>query len=216
MKIISRYFVLAAFLLSISHSVFAQGTADPAVTGANFNSDLIGVNHTSNLTVSFVNSGFTAIPVGSIQISINTPMNYVPDGITTPTGSGGELFDWVFLGGNLWRGTNNVEIGAFGGGDIVMNVTGIIPSTTYEVSNINVQPIADFNSFLDSPGNNNLQPGLKVSESVLPVEWRYFTARSVDDIHRLTWGTAQEINVNRYEIECKYPDQKEFESTHQK
>jgi hypothetical protein len=50
------------------------------------------------------------------------------------------------------------------GGNISLTVTGNKVSSTYETTNIYVQPINNFNKFFDSPVNNNLQPQLKINQ----------------------------------------------------
>lgn len=150
---------------------FAQ-FADPAVTGGAFSPNQISVGQTSLLTISFANSGFTIIPVNSIELTISTAFSfYTSIDNMAPTGTGAVLFNWVHIGTtgqlDLWRGTNKVDIEAFGGGDILLTVTGNNVSTDYETTNINVQPVNNFDKFFDSPYNNNLQPQLKINQGIV-------------------------------------------------
>lgn len=141
--------------------------ADPAVSGANFTTTSVNVGNQTNLVVSFVNVGSTSIPLGSIELTISAPFTYYSsDGVTGPSGSGAGLFDWVYLTADLWRGTNNVSIPGQSGGDIILEVSGISETSTFETTNINVQPVSNFNMFSDSPSNNNLQPGLRVDAAI--------------------------------------------------
>jgi hypothetical protein len=150
------------FLLTLTN-VVAQ-YAEPAVTGANFVPGTVDVGQTALLTISFANSGSTPIPAGSIELTISTANNYYStNGTTAPSGVGGALFTWVYLGPDTWRGSNTAAIPAFGGGNVTLQVTGTALSPGFEVTNINVQPVSNFAAFNDSPNNNNLQPKLKVN-----------------------------------------------------
>jgi uncharacterized repeat protein (TIGR01451 family) len=158
-----NFFFCIFFSFVTATSILAQ-SADPAVTGANFVASTTAVGQNSTLTISFANTGSTAIPTGSIELTISTAKNYyTSNGVTPPAGTGGALFNWVYIGVDSWRGTNKEIIPAFGGGDITLQVTGKSPSSAFEITNINVQPINSFGSFNDSPNNNNLQPKLKIN-----------------------------------------------------
>lgn len=160
-----------AFILGLT-IVFAQ-FADPAVTGASYSSNQINKGQTSVLIVSFANTGSTTIPVNSIELTISTAYSYYTSNSNmAPTGPGAMLFTWKYIGttgvSDVWRGTNNVDIGAFGGGNILLTVTGNTVSSSFETTNINIQPVNNFNKFFDSPINNNLQPQLKVNQGCPP------------------------------------------------
>ena len=157
------------FLLTLTN-VVAQ-FAEPAVTGANFVPGNVDVGQTALLTISFANSGSTPIPAGSIELTISTAGNYYStNGTTAPSGSGGALFTWTYLGADTWRGSNTNAIPAFGGGAITLQVSGTALSPGFEVTNINVQPVSNFTAFTDSPNNNNLQPKLKVNATALDTD----------------------------------------------
>jgi len=157
------------FLLTLTN-VVAQ-FAEPAVTGANFVPGNVDVGQTALLTISFANSGSTPIPAGSIELTISTANNYYStNGTTVPSGTGGALFTWVYLGPDTWRGSNTNAIPAFGGGNVTLQVSGTALSPGFEVTNINVQPVNNFAAFTDSPNNNNLQPKLKVNAAALDTD----------------------------------------------
>ena len=142
--------------------------AEPAVTGANFVPNQTEVGLSSTLTISFANSGASMIPSGSIELTIATAYTYyTTDKVTPPGGNAGAMFNWTLISeeNDIWRGTNNTDIPAFGGGDITVQVTGINVSSTFETTNINVQPVNSFTSFNDAASNNNLQPQLKIDPS---------------------------------------------------
>jgi hypothetical protein len=161
-----KHLILSFGILIISLSTALGQYAEPAVTGANYVPGQIEQGQVSVLTVSFANSGSSAIPASSIQLTISTAKNYYKsDGVTVPGGAGGALFSWAYLGSDVWRGTNTNPIPAFSGGEIKLTVTGVAVSPSYETTNINVQPVANFSAFTDSPNNNNLQPKLKITES---------------------------------------------------
>lgn len=159
-----KYFLIWV-LVAFGYTANAQ-YAEPAVSGANFIPNTTTVGSESDLKISFANSGSTSIPLNAIELTISTPSTYYKtDGTTLPTGAGAALFTWTYLGNDIWRGTNKVVIPAFAGGDIMLMVKGILASTTFETTNINVQPVSNFSAFADSPSNNNLQPKLKVNNS---------------------------------------------------
>jgi hypothetical protein len=136
--------------------------ADPAVTGANFVPSPITVGGQTQLTVSFANSSGGIIPLNSIELTVSMPVAcYSTNGVTPPTGPGAALFTWTYSN-NTWRGVNTSTVLAFAGGNILFNVTGNANCPMAQTANVNVQPIASFGSFSDSPVNNNLQPNLAV------------------------------------------------------
>jgi hypothetical protein len=138
--------------------------AEPAVTGANFIPNSIPLGTQSELRISFANSGSTPIPVNSIELTISTASTYYKtNGTTAPTGTGAAYFTWTYVGSDIWRGTNKTAVPAFDGGDVVLKVTGILVSTTFETTNINVQPVSNFTAFTDAPANNNLKPKLQIT-----------------------------------------------------
>ncbi|MES2517359.1 MAG: hypothetical protein V4585_04575 [Bacteroidota bacterium] len=164
-----KFFLTLIALFAGLNLVLAQ-FADPAVTGANFVPNQVNTGQTSQLTVSFANTGSTTIPLASIELTISTAYSYyTSNGITAPTGAGAALFNWTYIGvvgvSDIWQGSNKVPIAAFDGGNIVLTVTGNVASTGFETTNINVQPIGNFSQFNDSQNNNNLQPQLKVNQS---------------------------------------------------
>lgn len=160
-----KYYLLFV-LLAWGYLAKAQ-YAEPAVTGANFIPSTVSVGNEAVLKISFANSGSTAIPVNSIELTISTAsVYYKTDGINQPTGTAASLFNWTYLGSDIWRGSNKVAVAAYGGGDIELKVKGILVSTAFETTNVNVQPTASFTAFTDAPSNNNLQPKLKVTAPV--------------------------------------------------
>jgi len=162
MKKMKIFFNLTLLLLFCWGTTVAQ-SADPSISGANFASNTIKTGAYTTLDFNFVNTGFTEIPVNSIELTIVMANTfYTTDGSTAPIGSGSTLFDWVYLGSDVWRGKNNTIIDAFGGGDISLTVTGIQESAGFETANINVQPVANFSAFKNEAGNDNQQPALKI------------------------------------------------------
>ena len=159
----SKLIMLLLVLLCMNINVSAQ-FAEPALSGANFVANQVDIGENSVLTFSIINSGSTSIPAGSIEITMDYPeFYYFTDGVSVPSGVGAGLFTWTFTAPSIWKGVNNTVIPAFDGGDIIFNFTGKVVSTNFETTNINVQPVASFGSFSDSPGNNNVQPKLKIN-----------------------------------------------------
>ena len=161
------YIIIIALFIGVN-TVLGQ-SADPAVTGANFVPNQINTGQTSLLTVSFANTGSTAIAVNSIELTISTAYNYyTTNGTTPPSGAGAAFFNWTYLGtsgsSDIWRGSNKVSIGAFEGGNIFLTVTGNTASSGFETTNVTVQPVNSFSDFNDSQNNNNLYPQLKINQ----------------------------------------------------
>ena len=166
-----KRFILTIFAFIMGLTIVRAQFADPSVSGALFSSNQINTGQTAVLTVSFANTGSTTIPVNSIEVTISTAFSYYASNDNmAPTGSGAILFNWIHIGtvglADVWRGTNKVDIGAFVGGDILLTVTGNTISPGFETTNINVQPVNNFDKFFDSPINNNLQPQLKVNKGI--------------------------------------------------
>ena len=154
--------IIIALLMVMAHLGWSQ-SAEPALSGANFVPNSIKVGETSTLTISFANSGFDPIPAQSVELTISSAFEYYLMESNPPGGLGGAMFSWVYLGTDVWRGTNINAIPAFGGGDIIVQVTGVAVSPAFEATNINIQPVANLNQFENAPGNDNLQPELRVT-----------------------------------------------------
>ncbi len=167
-----KRFILTIFTFIMGLTIVVAQFADPAVTGALFSSNQINTGQTTVLTVSFVNTGSTTIPVNSVELTISTAYSYYTSNDNmAPTGAGAILFNWAHIGtsgsADVWRGTNKIDIEAFVGGDILLTVIGNNVSPSFETTNINIQPISNFNKFFDSPNNNSLQPQLKVNQGLI-------------------------------------------------
>ena len=184
-----RHLFLTIFLFLVCIvGVFAQ-FADPAVSGANFVPNETSVGQKAVLSISFANSGSTPIPANSIELTISTAKDYYKsDGTTAPSGAGGALFTWTYVGADVWRGTNSSAVPAFGGGIITLSVSGIAISPSFETTNVNVQPVANFGAFNNAATNDNLQPKLRViAAPSLPV--------AVNDNSTTSQNTAVTIPV---------------------
>jgi len=169
-----KRFILTIFAFMMGLTIVFAQFADPAVTGVAFSSTQIAKGQTALLTVSFANTGSTTIPINAIELTISTAYSYyTSDNNTAPVGSGAVLFNWIHIGtiglADVWQGSNKVAIGAFEGGDVLLTVTGNAVSPSFETTNINVQPVNNFNDFLDWPMNNNLQARLKINEDCKPI-----------------------------------------------
>ena len=166
--------ILTIFATLLLHSTLMAQFADPALGGADYAPDPFTVGSTSTLTISWSNSGSSTIPIGSVEVVVSFPNAfYETDGVTPPTGSAASAFDWVHqstAGGDTWVGTLNTLVAAFGGGEIIFTVTGVAPTSAPETTTIFTQPIADFASFNDAPGNNNLTPAAEVIDIACSVD----------------------------------------------
>ena len=158
----NKFYNLLVYLLLLAQITNAQD-AEPDLGGAYFSMSSTPVGTNVTLTFSYANSGSTAIPAGSVEISLSAPANfYTSDGTTMPNDMGSGGFSWTYVGSDTWKGINGNIISAFDGGDIQMVMTGIQLSANYELTNINIQAINNFSLFNNSPLNDNLQLGLKI------------------------------------------------------
>lgn len=143
--------------------------ADPALGGADYAPDPFEVSANSTLTFSWSNSGSTTIPPGSVEIVVSFPNNfYATDGVSLPTGSVASAFTWTHEttnGGDTWRGILNAPVSGFGGGDVMFLVTGVAVTSAPEITTIFTQPISNFGSFNNAPGNDNLVPAAEIIEA---------------------------------------------------
>jgi len=164
----TKVFLLSTLMgILFSISALAQ-FADPALGGADYAPDPMTVGGTSTLTFNWSNSGSSTIPAGSVEILISFPNNfYATDGATPPSGAYASNFTWTHettAGGDSWRGISNTPISAFDGGQMQLTVTGIQVTSAPEITTIFTQPISDFGSFANAPGNDNLTPAAEVEE----------------------------------------------------
>jgi len=169
----TKFFLLSVLVLMLfSFTALAQ-FADPALGGADYDPDPFPVATNSTLTFSWANSGSSTIPSGSVEIVVSFPNNYYgTDGVTGPTGAYASNFTWTHettAGGDTWRGILNTTVPAFDGGEIEFEVTGYQITSAPEITTIFTQPISDFGSFLNAPGNDNLTPAAEIIEPACSV-----------------------------------------------
>lgn len=158
-------------LLLFYSSAIAQ-FADPALGGADYAPDPFEVASNSSLTFSWSNTGSTPMQAGSVEIVVSFPNDfYATDGVSQPTGSIASAFTWsheATSGGDTWRGILNTSVGAFGGGEVVFVVTGVMITTAPEITTIFTQPISNFGDFNNAPGNDNLIPAAEIIAQTTP------------------------------------------------
>ena len=139
--------------------------ADPALSTAAFFPIRTPIGTTAELRFSFSNSGSTAIPANSIELAVCPAFNYYTSA-GAPFGPFASAFTWTPPGptdDDCWRGVNNVSIPAFGGGQIRLTYNAIALTAGPEITNINVQLLANFLAFENTTGNDNLQPELEIT-----------------------------------------------------
>ncbi|WP_156863836.1 beta strand repeat-containing protein [Casimicrobium huifangae] len=158
----SSVVVLAGALSGVSaHAQFAE----PALSTAAFFPIRTPIGTTSELRFTFVNSGSTPIPANSIELAICPAFNYYTSA-GAPFGPLASSFTWTPPGptdDDCWRGINNVAIGALLGGQIRLTYNANALTAGPELTNINVQLIANFGAFENATGNDNLQPELEIT-----------------------------------------------------
>ncbi|MFO1341544.1 MAG: hypothetical protein U1F05_00165 [Burkholderiales bacterium] len=158
----SSLVVLAGALSGVSaHAQFAE----PALSTAAFFPIRTPIGTTSELRFTFVNSGSTPIPANSIELAICPAFNYYTSA-GAPFGPLASSFTWTPPGptdDDCWRGINNVAIGALLGGQIRLTYNANALTAGPELTNINVQLIANFGAFENATGNDNLQPELEIT-----------------------------------------------------
>ncbi|UBM60755.1 T9SS type A sorting domain-containing protein [Marinilongibacter aquaticus] len=158
----------------------------------------------STLTVSLNFSGSGSFPAGQLIVDVDFPQgSYSPTANSdVMAGALSNLFDWVW-DGSLLKGTNNTALDGSISGDIVINVFGNSSTwsgsgmPTVDNTTINLQDL----SFQDSNGlDNSSLAGIGVVDGPTPVKLLGFTASKEGSIALLRWGTAEEVNVDRFEI----------------
>jgi len=148
------FFNLTVLLLLCWGTTFAQ-SADPAISGGNFESTSINASETTNLIFSFANNDFfSEIPTNSIRISIE-PATAFYTAPNIPTGAASHLFDWTRTSAGVWEGINNASIGAFGGGTMEIEMIGVASTNGQtRATNVSVIPIANPLAFSNSTAND--------------------------------------------------------------
>ena len=150
----------ACLMVAQAHAQFA----DPALSTAAFYPIRTPIGTTAELRFTFANSGSTPIPANSIELAVCPAFNYYTSA-GAPFGALASSFTWTPPGpgdDDCWRGVNNVAIAAFGGGQIRITYNANAITSGPELTNINVQLIANFTAFENASGNDNLQPELEI------------------------------------------------------
>jgi len=163
----------------------------------------------------------TGVPAGSWYIQISFPQTgeYGYEAGNTIIGP---EFNWIFDEANsTLRGYSNVDMVFGAGGDIEIQVTGLMENDCIDV-------VTNVNAFTTLPGDENgchclaaFQPDISndaqtssigiAPESTLPVELTAFTATKKEQTAKLDWTTHMEINNDRFEIE-RSVDGRRFEN----
>lgn len=194
-------------LSTIANKSVAQNDADPAITSMSFAASPIVVDHTTTLTVFFVNNGFTtAITAGSVGLNISLPTSaeYVASPLSTAAVSGtfASKFNWTYNAAtNNFFGVSNQSIAAGDGGTIVINVKGVIPVVS-RISVANIQRLNPSQYPNENVNNNNLTAALGVIPGgTTPILLLNFNAVKQGSTVQLTWQTSSEINSDHFEVE---------------
>jgi len=204
--LVIKTIVIALCLSAITNKTVAQNDADPAITSMNFAASPIVVNHTTTLTVFFVNNGFTtAISSGSVGLNISLPTSaeYVAEPLSTAALSGtfASKFNWTYNSTtNNFFGVSNQAIAAGAGGTIIVNVKGKIEVTS-RISVANIQRLNPSQYPNENVNNNNLTAALGVIPGGLPISLINFNAVKQGSTVQLTWQTSSEVNSDHFEVE---------------
>ena len=205
--LVIKTFILALFLSGIAGTTLAQNDADPALTSMSFAASPIVVAHTTILTVTFVNNGFTtAIATGSVGLNITLPTSgeYVASPLSTAALSGTFMskFNWTYNAATSnFFGVSNQSIAPGAGGTIVVNVVGVTPVAS-RISVANIQRLNPAAYPNENVNNNNLTASLGVIPGgTTPVLLLDFNAVKQGSAVKLSWRTSSEINSKYFDIE---------------
>ena len=199
--------MIALCLSAVVTKSVAQNHADPAITSMSFAASPIVVDHTTTLTVFFVNNGFTtAISAGSVGLNISLPTSgeYVASPLSNAAISGtfASKFNWSYnTVTNNFFGVSNQAIAAGDGGTIIVNVKGVIPVVS-RISVANIQRLNPSQYPNENVNNNNLTAALGVIPGgSTPILLLNFNAVKQGSTVQLTWQTTSEINSDHFEVE---------------
>ncbi|UBM60933.1 T9SS type A sorting domain-containing protein [Marinilongibacter aquaticus] len=176
-----------------------------AFTGAAPGEPVIIGKPGSIMTVGLDFAGAGSFAVGDLVVQIDFPQgSYSPTAASdVVSGAVSDQFTWTW-DGSVLQGINNVAIDNSVTGMIVVNIFGNATTWSGSGSPTNVSTTVNLNDLsgtTDSDGtNNNLIAGIGVVDGPNPVKLLSFTASKEGSIALLRWGTAEEVNVDRFEI----------------
>ncbi|MBK9255454.1 MAG: T9SS type A sorting domain-containing protein [Saprospiraceae bacterium] len=184
MKIVIVIFLLACFNRGISQC--ATHSCDPQLTGFGFNVECFTLNGSAILTVGWALAGgdpSCTVPPGSWRIQVQLPLSGIY-GSMSVSDVNGPGFSWVYSEINkTFTGTNNVQMNWLSGGNILINVTGLIANNCSPIlSNGQISILPLFaggcpQAFANNTGNDELDSGKGV-QNVLPIDLSSFNARN--------------------------------------
>jgi hypothetical protein len=183
---------------------------DPQLTGFGFDTECITQNGNSTINLGWFLGGgdpTCTTPPNSWRIQISLPLSaiYGANSIADINGPG---FDWVYSAGNkTFTGTNNVQMAWLAGGNISINVTGLVINSCNPISSqVNIGIIPLFQSgcpqaFNNQIANDALSSGKGV-QSPLPVALSSFSAKNSNCSEVIIeWSTSSELNSDFIELE---------------
>ncbi|TDB65793.1 T9SS type A sorting domain-containing protein [Arundinibacter roseus] len=202
MKKVLLNFCSLALFLSLTLQVYA---IDPAISALSVAPNPIQQYDVGTIVANFNVGGSGSIPIGSVGVQISFPNSYLPDpqsiAAVRATGAG-SFFNWIYdSGARTLTGISNQVFVDGDGGLITIDLRGYVvtdPSFDNSVANL-IYP----NGALigNEVGNDNLLAGGRVVVNPSPVSLLSFTAQKEAQTAVLSWGTAEEINSDRFEIE---------------
>ena len=217
-RILTSKILFSALLLgAFSSTSYAQiNDADPALTSVSFSHTPVKTSAFDTLTVSFINNGTLSVTNNgtilpntfTIQISLPTSVP-MPEYIASPENTAAIFgvfstkFTWTYLPATrTFKGKNNVPILPGEGGQVYVNVTGVVSTIPQILSTVNIVRNIPGNIPFDDVSNNLLTAGLAVVPgTVVSVGLLNFTAAPVNKTVRLDWQTTAELNSNYFEVQ---------------
>ncbi len=154
--------------------------------------------------VNFSVTGTPTLAAGAVLIQISFPLSYYPDAATAVSGisgPGGALFNWTYDEPNrTLNGTSNVALADGAGGLINITVRGRTVTASPDLSTVSLiypggQPMGN------ATGNDTGTGGAQVVTNPSPVTLIDFNAVKEANVAILSWGTSEETNSDRFEIE---------------
>lgn len=208
-------FLIVGFLfftnMSRTSAQCAFHSCDPQLTGLGFNVECINLNGQALVNIGWFMGGgdnLCTVPPGSWRIQLSLPLSGIYGSTSVSDVITGPGFDWTYNSTDkTFTGTNNVQMAWLSGGNITINVTGLITNTCTPIfSQANLQIVPSFQggcpqAFGNQISNDALSSGKGV-QVALPILLTAFKADPVScNSVELDFTTAAEVNNDYIELQ---------------
>ncbi|UBM60936.1 T9SS type A sorting domain-containing protein [Marinilongibacter aquaticus] len=197
-------------MLFLTGVLQVQAQLNPDITSATVSPNplTVGQMGTATINLDIAGPAATSYAAGNFAIQISFPNSYGPTdgaGFGTPTGPALNVsgtaagnFNWTYNAGtSVLTGVSNVAIDNTVNGTIIADVYGKQVAASPDDLSIN---FFFFNGANDTDGSITVSSAGATVNTATPVKLLGFTASKEGSIALLRWGTAEEVNVDRFEI----------------